>query len=73
MLKITEENKNNEYLKAYFDINNITETRTIDYMFWIDRKHTEYRKIIKLPDGIALNETESKNFVKWLYQSKINI
>ncbi len=63
----------NPFLVAYIDKFNYadgTEIRNIDYMFWIDRKHTEYRKFIGYPEDCSLTEEMIPSFIEWLKTSE---
>lgn len=63
----------NPYLAAYVDKFNYadgTEIRNIDYMFWIERKHTEYRKLIGYPEHCTLTDEMVPAFVEWLKLSE---
>lgn len=55
----------NPYLLAYlkaFNINDGEEIKNYDFMFWIDKKHTEYRNIHNMPEHIMLNDEQVKDF-----------
>ena len=59
----------NPYLEAFADKFNYAdgiEIRNIDYMFWIERKHTEYRKLINYPEHCSLTKEMIPAFVEWL-------
>ena len=55
----------NPYLLAYlkaFNIKDGEEIKNYNYMFWIDQKHTEYRKLHNMPEHIMLNDEQVKDF-----------
>ena len=55
----------NPYLLAYlkaFNIKDGEEIKNYDFMFWIDKKHSEYRNIHNMPDHIMLNNEQVKDF-----------
>lgn len=59
----------NPYLLAYvnaFGIKDGEEIKAVNYMTWIDGKHSEYRRKRGLPDHIDLNEEEIKEFCCFL-------
>ena len=63
----------NPYLKAYVDKFNYVEGKEIkntDYMFWIDNKHSEYRKLIGYPENCELSKEMIPAFVEWLRTSE---
>ena len=35
-------------------------------MFWIDKKHSEYRNIHNMPDHIMLNDEQVKDFCDFI-------
>ena len=68
-MKINISNIKNPYLLAFikaFNIPNGAEVTTYKYMFWIDEKHTEYRKMHNLPDHIILNDAQVKDFCQFI-------
>lgn len=71
---INRERIKNPYLLAYVDRLNIadgTDIRPIDYMFWIDARHDEYRKAHGLPEHISLSNDEVADFTKYLREVTI--
>ncbi len=59
----------NPYLLAYIKAFNIADgstIRTIDYMFWIDEKHDQYRNKKGLPSHIDLNEKQISDFCSFI-------
>ena len=53
------------YLKA-FNIKDGEEIKNYDFMFWIDKKHTEYRNIHNMPEQIMLNDEQVKDFCAFI-------
>ena len=59
----------NPYLLAYlksFNIEDRGERKKGDFMFWIDKKHSEYRNIHNMPDHIMLNDEQVKDFCAFI-------
>lgn len=59
----------NPYLVAYADANNIKDgedVRPIDYMEWIDKKHSAFRKERGLPEHIELNINQIPLFLAFI-------
>lgn len=59
----------NPYIIAFFnkhDINIGDEFKTYEYMFWIDKKHDEYREKEGLPNFITLNPIQVKDFIEFI-------
>lgn len=66
---ITNENLKNPYILAFCKANNIKKgdtIKTIDYMFWIDKKHDDFRRLKGLPEHIDLNKSEVKEFCAFI-------
>ena len=42
------------------------EIKNYDFMFWIDKKHTEYRNIHNMPEHIMLNDEQVKDFCAFI-------
>lgn len=71
---VNRKNIKNPYLLAYMDVHNIRDGEDIkntNYMFWIDKKHNEYRKLKGLPEHIELNNNEVKEFVEFIRKDVI--
>ena len=59
----------NPYLLAYlkaFNIKDGEEIKNYDFMFWIDKKHYEYRNIHNMPEHIMLNNEQVKDFCSFI-------
>ena len=59
----------NPYLLAYlkaFNIKDGEEIKNYNFMFWIDKKHSEYRNIHNMPDHIMLNDEQVKDFCAFI-------
>ena len=59
----------NPYLKVFIDKFHIadgTEIPTYKYMFWIDKKHDDYRTLHHLPDHIELNPAQVDDFINYI-------
>ena len=66
---INKKNIKNPYLLAYLKVFNIKdgeEIKNYDFMFWIDKKHTEYRNIHNMPEHIMLNDEQVKEFCAFI-------
>lgn len=59
----------NPYLKAFYKKNNISigrEFPVYEYMFWIDKKHDEFRKMHGIAEHRELNEKEVVVFCEYI-------
>ena len=66
---IVKDNLKNPYVLAYCKAHGVKQgekVKNIDYMFWIDKKHDDFRKLHNLPEHIELNETENKHFLSFI-------
>ena len=63
----------NPYLLAFVDVHKIKDgenIKTYEYMFWIDGMHTEYRNLHNIPEHIIFNETQVKDFTRFLREDR---
>lgn len=68
-MTINKENLKNPYVLAFCKVHNITEGEEVEnirYMFWIDKKHDDFRKLHNLPEHIQLNEKQYKAFCAYI-------
>ena len=66
---IDKKNIKNPYLLAYLKVFNIKdgeEIKNYDFMFWIDKKHAEYRNIHNMPEHIMLTDEQVKDFCAFI-------
>ncbi len=66
---LTTNNLKNPYVLAYckaHGANKGEEIKTFDYMFWIDKKHDDFRKMYNLPEHIELNEKQQNVFLSYI-------
>lgn len=66
---ISKDNIKNKYVLAYCKARGVKqgeEVKNIDYMFWIDKKHDDFRALKGLPEHITLNEKENKEFLVFI-------
>jgi hypothetical protein len=57
------------YVQAYLKLNNLKvgdSWDNVDYMFWIDKKHDEFRKLHRLPEHITLNDSQVEQFLHFI-------
>jgi len=66
---ISKDNIKNKYVLAYCKAHGVKqgeEVKNTDYMFWIDKKHDDFRTLKGLPEHITLNEKENKEFLVFI-------
>lgn len=66
---ISKDNLKNPYVLAFCKAHGVKqgeEVKNIDYMFWIDGKHDDFRRLHSLPEHIELTETENKHFLAFI-------
>lgn len=68
-MTINKDNLKNPYVLAFCKAHGVKqgeEIKTTDYMFWIDKKHDDFRKLHGLPEHIQLNENQHKAFCAYI-------
>ena len=66
---ISKDNLKNPYVLAFCKAHNVKqgeEVKTTNYIFWIDKKHDDFRKLHNLPEHIQLNESQHKLFCAYI-------
>ena len=66
---INKNNLKNPYVLAFCKAHGVKEgqkIKIIDYMFWIDAKHDEFRTIYNLPEHIELNKKQQERFCSFI-------
>ena len=68
-MTIDKDNLKNPYVLAFCKAHGVKQgekVKNIDYMFWIDKKHDDFRKLHNLPEHIQLNEKQHKAFCAYI-------